>query len=86
MWLEAFKISKMFSLFTKGNEVKWEKHFYVIRDTEYAFFIFLMPFFHFYGMECRKIFSILNVYLLNLQGMIFRTAHHYMYTSLPPNK
>ena len=48
MWLETFKISKMFSLFTKGNEVKWEKHFYVIRDTEYAFFIFLMPFFHFY--------------------------------------
>ena len=38
MWLEAFKISKMFSLFAKGNEVKWGKAFYVIRDTVYVFY------------------------------------------------
>ena len=39
MWLEAFKISKMFSLFAKGNEVKWEKHF-TLSGIRYMFFHF----------------------------------------------
>ena len=70
-------IQNMFSLFAKGNEVKWGKHFTLsgIQDM----------FFHFPDavfcisieiLECRQVFSMLNVYLLNLQGMIFRTTHH----------
>lgn len=87
MWLEAFKISKMFSLFAKGNEVKWEKHF-TLSGIQYMFFYFHDAAFCISSeiFECRKVFSMLNVYLLNLKGMIFRTAYHYMYTSLPPNK